>query len=287
MFQKVTKKALVVVMFLSLVLGILVIPSFGGIEAQAATVKLNKTKATIYAGDTVQLTLKNAKSVTWKTSNKKVATVTAKGKVKGIKAGSAKITATNKKTKKSYTCKLTVKAVKSFGLSKSDISLFSTGGKVVMYKGAEIKGATYVLDGKTLTSAEVWVEDGYTYVDLFGTSGGQLSEGDHTFSIKKTGYKTITVTLTYEAIKVEGVFARDPWVSNGTLYIYGNPDLLGKTLTIKVDGTTVTPIGTPALTSDEVLLIKVDVSGLSAGSHSVTVTADGFPEETATFYISK
>jgi hypothetical protein len=283
MFQKITTKTVSAIMALTLVLGILSISSFESVEAQAATVKLNTTKATIYAGETLQLTLKNAKSVTWKTSNKKVATVTAKGKVKGVKAGSATITATNTKSKKSYKCKITVKALKSFGISKNDISLFSTGGKVVMYKGAELKGVTYVLDGKKLTAPYIWTEDGYTYVDCFGGSDEQLSKGTHTFSIKKTGYKTITATLNFEPVTVEGMFAEDPWVSDGTLYLICTPDLDGKTFTIKVDGAVVQPSNDMGINGDGYYIIWVDASGLSGGSHTVTVTADGIPDGTSTF----
>ena len=55
--------------------------------------------------------------VKWLTSNKKVATVSAKGSVKGVKAGTAKITA--KVGKKKYTCKITVKAVKKAKVKKN------------------------------------------------------------------------------------------------------------------------------------------------------------------------
>ena len=74
----------------------------------AGKVKLNKTKATIYVGRTVQLRVKNTrKKVRWSTSNKKVVTVTGKGKVKGKKTGNATVTA--KVGKKKYKCKITVK----------------------------------------------------------------------------------------------------------------------------------------------------------------------------------
>lgn len=74
-----------------------------------AKVKLNKTKITLYVGKTATLKLKNNKQkVKWSSSNKKVATVSSKGKVKGIKKGKATITA--KVGKKKYTCKVTVKA---------------------------------------------------------------------------------------------------------------------------------------------------------------------------------
>ncbi|MBD9055729.1 MAG: leucine-rich repeat domain-containing protein [Eubacterium ventriosum] len=70
--------------------------------------KLNKKSVTIYVGKTVQLKVNNnKKKVKWSTSNKKIATVTNKGKVKGKKAGKATITA--KVGKKKYKCKVTVK----------------------------------------------------------------------------------------------------------------------------------------------------------------------------------
>ena len=74
----------------------------------ANKIKLNKTKATIYTGKTVTLKLKNNKNkVKWSSSNKKIATVSSKGKVKGKKTG--KVTIIAKVGKKKYKCKVTVK----------------------------------------------------------------------------------------------------------------------------------------------------------------------------------
>jgi hypothetical protein len=77
--------------------------------AQAASKpKLNKTKATICVSKTVKLKVTNSSSkVTWKSSNKKIATVSKSGKVKGIKSG--KVTITAKVGKKSVKCKVTVR----------------------------------------------------------------------------------------------------------------------------------------------------------------------------------
>lgn len=103
--MKQTKKFFAVI--LALVLSVSLLPTTG-VNAASKKVKLNKTKATIYVGKTVALKLKNnKKKVKWSTSNKKVATVTKKGKVKGKKAGKATITA--KVGKKKYKCKITVK----------------------------------------------------------------------------------------------------------------------------------------------------------------------------------
>ena len=95
---------------LSIVLCLVLIAQGVSVEniSAATKVKINKTKASIYVGKTVQLKVTGTKKkVTWKSSNKKVATVTSKGKVKGVKKGTTKITATV--SKKKYVCKVTVK----------------------------------------------------------------------------------------------------------------------------------------------------------------------------------
>lgn len=89
-------------------------------SADAAKKPKLKAKASVAVGSTIKLTVKKAAKnakVKWKSSNKKVAKVTKNKKakkptatVKGVKEGSAKITATYKagKTKKKLVCKVTV-----------------------------------------------------------------------------------------------------------------------------------------------------------------------------------
>lgn len=78
---------------------------------------LNKKTATINVGATTDVKVKSvtpknaSKAVTYKTSNKKIAKVTAKGKVTGVAAGTAKITVTAADgSKKKATCTITVVA---------------------------------------------------------------------------------------------------------------------------------------------------------------------------------
>ena len=74
----------------------------------AKKVKLSRTTVTIYVGKTVTLKLKNNKNkVRWSSSNRNIATVTKKGKVKGKKAGKTTITA--KVGKKKYRCRVTIR----------------------------------------------------------------------------------------------------------------------------------------------------------------------------------
>ena len=69
---------------------------------------ISKQNATVYVKKTLKLTVNGGTGkATWKSGNKKVATVNANGVVKGIKPGTATITAT--KNGKKFKCKVTVK----------------------------------------------------------------------------------------------------------------------------------------------------------------------------------
>lgn len=79
-------------------------------DIHAASVSLNKKSVTLTAGDSTVLKVKGTKkSVKWTSSNKKIVTVTKKGKVTAKKPGSATVYA--KVAGKKLKCKVTVKAV--------------------------------------------------------------------------------------------------------------------------------------------------------------------------------
>lgn len=77
-------------------------------DAKKTAAKLNKTSATIKVGESFKLKVTGAKVVSFKSSKKSVAKVSASGKVVGKKKGSAtiKVTCDNGET---YTCKVKVK----------------------------------------------------------------------------------------------------------------------------------------------------------------------------------
>ncbi len=79
------------------------------VNVQAASVKLNKTKATLYVTESIKLKLTGTKSkIIWKTSDKSIASV-SNGKVTAESSGTATITAITTNNKKKYSCKITVK----------------------------------------------------------------------------------------------------------------------------------------------------------------------------------
>ena len=122
---------------------------------------LSSSKAKVDINGTVQLKAAykpastTKKGITWTSSNKKIATVDANGKVKGLKAGKVTITATctaNKKAK--ATCTVTVSSkVLSTSVSLSKTSLSLDCGKTATLK-ASVKPAKASNKKITWTSSD-------------------------------------------------------------------------------------------------------------------------------------
>lgn len=90
-------------------------------DGSTASLKINKNKVTITKGSTCKLKIKGLngkKTVTWKSGNKKVASVNKKGVVTAKKKGNATITA--KVQKKKFRCKVTVKNAHLSKITKRD-----------------------------------------------------------------------------------------------------------------------------------------------------------------------
>ncbi len=111
------------------------------IDTQAATkptkITLSAKKKTIGVGKSFKLSVKSvspgdaSKAVTYKSSNKKVATVSSKGKVTGKAAGKATITVTSKSNKKvKAKCTVTV---------KKKVEKIQTASSILMQKGKKVK----------------------------------------------------------------------------------------------------------------------------------------------------
>ena len=122
------------------------------LEGAAVTgVKLNKTSLMIKKGKTTTLkaTVKPTNAgntkVTWKSSNKKVATVTSKGKIKAKKAGTCVITVTTKDGGYKAKCYVTVYnkdvKVKKVSLNKKSVTL-DVDDKVTLKAKITPTGAT-------------------------------------------------------------------------------------------------------------------------------------------------
>lgn len=112
--QSITKRLLALISAVILMTTML-IPAF---QASAASVRLNKTKIVLVVGQTYNLKVSGTKKTPqWSSSNKKIVSVTKKGVVKGLRKGTATITA--KIGKKKYKCKVTVEAPKLSSTKKT------------------------------------------------------------------------------------------------------------------------------------------------------------------------
>jgi hypothetical protein len=107
------------------------------VTASAATVKINKTKATIYVGSSVTLKITNtSKKVSWSSSDKSVAAVKSTGsktaKVTAKAPGKATITA--KANGKKYKCVVTTKykvgSRQNPAIATEGVTITTTNGKI-------------------------------------------------------------------------------------------------------------------------------------------------------------
>lgn len=191
--KKVMKSAVVAfALALSLSLG-------AGVTANAAKVTVksvksvdkltgNKTitlakgkKATLKTTVTVTPNKAANKKVTYKSSNKKVATVTSKGVIKAVKKGTAKITVTSKKKNskgKKVTAKVTVKVVNG---KVTKVSLNKKKGEIVAGATTQVKatvkaskGANKVLKWSSSDTSVAKVVKGKSgYATITGVSAGK------------------------------------------------------------------------------------------------------------------
>lgn len=170
--MKRNKKILTVITILLLIVCMAVPVSAAG--------KINKKKATLKVGQTLQLKVTGTKGkVKWKSSKKSVATVSSKGRVKAKKKGSATITA--KVGKKKYTCKVTVKKPSTnsnggfSGNTNANTNANTSGKKNVVTYHAESTpyGAVAILENHYDYTVDLIVEFVY-YMNgsMIGTSKG-------------------------------------------------------------------------------------------------------------------
>lgn len=143
------------------------------VTAQAAAPKLNKTELTTYVTCKTKLKVKNAgdKKITWSSSNPEVAAVSKKGKVTGIKKGTATITA--KVGKKKLTCKVTVK--QELKVAKKKITIGKSGKlKCWLYQTDQKIGAT-VADSKICGIKFGKFDGDVVYLKLKGKKNGKTT----------------------------------------------------------------------------------------------------------------
>ena len=236
------------------------------------SVSLNKTKATVYSGKTLQLAATvspskaTIKDVTWKSSNTKVATVSASGKVTAKKNGTAKITAVTADGKYTATCTVTVKT------KATGVSLNKTTATV--YVGKKLTLVESVKPASASNTAVTWKSSNKNVakVDSNGTITGV-----------STGTATITCTTKDGSFKATCNVTVKKYVKTKSVSLNAASKSMsyGGTYQLKA---TVSPSNATKQTvtwkSSNTKVAKVSASGkvtaVGAGTATITcTTADG------------
>ena len=190
--------------------------------------QLNKSNLNLTVGFKYKLVLQNKPAkVKWKSSNKKVATDTKKGVVKGKKKGKVTITATCKGKK--YKCKVKVKSNEtSIPFPYID---YSMAPKCVVYSPVKIKksGKKYIVTmriknilGVNIIGMRNW------NINLYANNKKFLSKQikKKTFSLRNGASAKVKITFSGKAIKKKNVDLRNSTITEdlndrgGALYYY-------------------------------------------------------------------
>ena len=169
-------------------------------------ISLNKTSKTLYVKQSFNLkpSIKNGKGkTTFKTSSKKIATVSKKGKITAKKKGTVTITVTNNKVKAS--CKVTVKNPK---LNKKKVTL-DKGKSTKLAVTGKVGKATFKSSNKKIASVS--------------KSGNikALKKGTATITVKANGIKlkckvTVKVPdLFYKKVKIKYTYDKNVTLNIG------------------------------------------------------------------------
>jgi hypothetical protein len=212
-------------------------------------VKLNKTKAIIQKGKTLTLKVTvtpstlSDKSVTWTSSNTKVATVTKAGKVKGVKTGTATITCTSKATGVKATCKVTVGYVM---LDQTEVSV---------KKGKTVTLTATVYPSKLTDKSVTWTSSNTKVATV--TSAGK---------VKGIKAGTATITCTSNATGLSTTCTVTVTTTSGSRSLDGDDDELTG---IEENIVAVEPFDVYDLSGRKVLHQVTSLDGLANGIYIV------------------
>ncbi len=239
-------------------------------------VTLDKTSAEVSVGGSVALTPtvapENAsdKTVTWSSSDEKVATV-ANGIVSGVAAGTATITVTTKDGAKTATCEVTVKANT---IAVTGVTISPAGTKSIALN-------------ENLTFTATVAPTNATVKDVVWTSSDEsvATVSDGALTVKKVGTTTITVktvdgdfTATCD-VTITDILTTNIIIDNALSLTVGESATISATILPAGASTTV------EWKSDKPAIATVDATGkvtaVAAGTANITATSTDGTEITS------
>lgn len=163
------------------------------VSLQAAAPKVTVTKKTLYVGgENYQIKFKNlAKTakVTYKSSNKKVATVSSKGLIQPVAKGSATITITMTQSAKTYTGKIAVTVKNPYiSISNKKTKLVASSDYQLIGKAYGFTGAEFTFSSSDTRVAQVEKESGLLHAKIAGKAKITMKD--------KTSGKSVSFTVT-------------------------------------------------------------------------------------------
>lgn len=249
--KKITKGIAVVTLSLGLVFSgtsatVAPIGTTVTVEAASKNMSVKASNKNVYVGSSAKLNVKATKGakLSYKTSNKKIATIDNKGNIKGRKAGTAKITITAKKSKyKTVKKTITVKVVKrNQKITASNVSVHYKKGR---YLGAKAKtGLTYKSSNRAVVSVN---SKGYIVGKKVGTAKIYITA-------KASGtYKKATKTVVVKVIKQTSTPAVKPTTTSKPTV---KPTATPKPTAVPKPTATPMPTATPTATPTPVPLVE-------------------------------
>lgn len=196
--------AFVIVLFVGMVVPNIVPKLNSAISVEAASVKMNDTKKTLYEKETYRLKMIGTKKkVKWSSSKKSVATVSSNGKVTAKKKGKTTITA--KIGSKKYKCNITVKSAE---INKKTMTLYRENSYRLKILGATTKVKWYT-SNKSIASVAT---------EKVVTDRGKIINVG-TVTAKKKGTVIITAKMGNKKYKCK-VTVKNPYMKKTKLNFY-------------------------------------------------------------------
>jgi uncharacterized protein YjdB len=214
------------------------------VTVQAATLKISSKTATLEVGQTKKLTISGTKKkVSWSSGKKTVATVSSSGTITAKAAGTATITA--KVSGKKLTCKVTV--VPKIKISANTLTLESGNSQ------------TLKISGTTKTPA--WSSSDKSVATVSGKG---------TVSAVKEGSATVTASVGGKKLTCKITVVPPVTISSSALTLEA-----GETETLKINGTTKTPVWSSSDRSVAIVSGKGTVFAVKEGSATITASVAG------------
>lgn len=176
--------------------------TYVNVNVKYVKLSLNKKNASVNAGKSITLkaTSTPKKTVKWSTSNKAVATVSSKGVVKGVKAGTATITAAV--GQKKATCKVTVKGSAEVAVTEVKASIESA--EISVGNGTQITASVLPANATNKKLTYSSSDESVATVNDAGAVVG-IGAGKATITVRSANGKTASVEVTVTYVNVTGI----------------------------------------------------------------------------------